>query len=136
LGEVRTNLSGTPTHGDRGSELARDLRRVTLRSTVRQVHGAWGDSAIMRGMHLILTNTPFFPVQVVAGAYLGRKFYGRWGHRSMLWVSGFCLVFYSRTLYSQSRALAHGQCALSRTLVHCPTTSGGDAKQTTAVTTR
>ena len=62
------------------------LGAFTIRSTVRHVHGSWGDSAIMRGMHLILTNTPFFPIQVVAGAYLGWKFHCRWGHRSMLWV--------------------------------------------------
>src|ERR1700704_3117931 len=32
-----------------------------LRSSVREVHEPWGDSALMRGMHLISTNTPFFP---------------------------------------------------------------------------
>jgi hypothetical protein len=72
------------------------LSAFTLRSTVRQVHGPWGDSAIMRGMHLILSNTPFFPVQVVAGAYLGWKLCRRWGHRSMLWVwilPGLLLVY-------------------------------------------
>jgi len=57
-----------------------------LRSSVREVHEPWGDSALMRGMHLISTNTPFFPIQIAVGAYLGWKLYLRWVHRSMLWV--------------------------------------------------
>lgn len=57
-----------------------------LRNSIREVHGAWGDSYLMRKMHLILTNTPFFPVQIGVGAYLGWRLYKRWGHRSMLWV--------------------------------------------------
>jgi hypothetical protein len=57
-----------------------------LRSSVREVHEPWGYSALMRGMHLIFSNTPFFPIQIAVGAYLGWKLYRRWGHRSMLWV--------------------------------------------------
>lgn len=57
-----------------------------LRSSVREVHKPWGDSALMRGMHLVFSNTPFFPIQIAVGAYLGWKLYRRWGHRSMFWV--------------------------------------------------
>ena len=57
-----------------------------LTSTVSRVHEAWLHSGLIRGMHLILTNTPFFPIQIALGAYLGWKLYSRWQHRSMLWV--------------------------------------------------
>jgi hypothetical protein len=57
-----------------------------LGSSVREVHEPWGSSALMRGMHLIFSNTPFFPIQIAVGAYVGWKLYRRWGHRSMLWV--------------------------------------------------
>ena len=57
-----------------------------LRSSVREVHEPWGNSALIRGMHLLSTNTPFFPIQIAVGAYLGWKLYLRWVHRSMLWV--------------------------------------------------
>jgi hypothetical protein len=57
-----------------------------LRSSVREIHKPWGDSALMRGMHLIFSNTPFFPIQIAVGACFGWKLYRRWGHRSMLWV--------------------------------------------------
>ena len=57
-----------------------------LGSSVREVHEPWGDSALMRGLHLIFSNTPFFPIQIAVGAYLGLKLYLRWAHRSMLWV--------------------------------------------------
>jgi hypothetical protein len=57
-----------------------------LRASVREVHEPWGHSALMRGMHLIFSNTPFFPIQLAVGAYLGWKLCRRWGHRSMLWV--------------------------------------------------
>jgi hypothetical protein len=40
----------------------------------------------MRGMHLIFSNTPFFPIQIAVGVYYGWILYRRWGHRSMLWV--------------------------------------------------
>jgi hypothetical protein len=62
------------------------LGAFLLKRTIASVHEAWADSALMRGMHLIRTNTPFFPIQIAVGAYLGWKLYGRWGHRSMFWV--------------------------------------------------
>jgi hypothetical protein len=57
-----------------------------FKRSVAEVHEAWADSALMRGMHWIFSNTPFFPIQITVGAYLGWKLYRRWGHRSMLWV--------------------------------------------------
>jgi hypothetical protein len=57
-----------------------------LRGSVTMMHEAWAQSAFMRAMHLILSNTPFFPVQIAAGAYLGWRLYCRWRHRSMFWV--------------------------------------------------
>jgi len=39
LGEVRTNLRGTPTHGDRRSELARDFGRIYVKKHSQA--GAW-----------------------------------------------------------------------------------------------
>jgi hypothetical protein len=62
------------------------LGAFMLRSSVRNVHEAWGDSALMRGMHLVLADTPFFPIQIAFGAYLGWKLYRRWRQRSMFWV--------------------------------------------------
>ena len=35
------------------------------------MHEAWAHSAFMWAMHLVLSDTPFFPVQIAAGAYLG-----------------------------------------------------------------
>jgi len=57
-----------------------------FKRSVAEVHEAWADSALMRGMHWIFSNTPFFPIQIAVGAYLRWKLYRRWGHRSMLWV--------------------------------------------------
>jgi len=57
-----------------------------FKRSVVQMHAAWADSAFMRGVHLVFSNTPFFPIQIAVGAYLGWKLYRRWGHRLMLWV--------------------------------------------------
>jgi len=57
-----------------------------FKKSVTEMHKAWADSAFMRGIHFISTNTPFFPIQIAVGAYLGWKLYRRWGHRSMFWV--------------------------------------------------
>ena len=62
------------------------LSAFLLKSSVRQVNEAWANSALMRGLHLILTNTPFFPIQIAFGAYLGWKLYRRWQHIAMFWV--------------------------------------------------
>jgi hypothetical protein len=62
------------------------LGTFTLSGSITEMHEAWAHSAFMRGMHLILSNTPFFPIQIALGAILGGKLYRRWEHRSMLWV--------------------------------------------------
>jgi hypothetical protein len=54
--------------------------------SITQVYESWADSAFVRWIHLISSDTPFFPIQIAVGAYLGWKLYRRWGHRSMLWV--------------------------------------------------
>ena len=40
----------------------------------------------MRFVHWILTENPFYPVQIVAGLYLGWLLGRRLQHRSMLWI--------------------------------------------------
>jgi len=62
------------------------LGAFLLATTVSTVSETWAHSAPMHLVHLILTNTPFFPVQIAFGAYLGWKLYRRWPHHSMLWV--------------------------------------------------
>jgi hypothetical protein len=62
------------------------LGTFLLRGSIAEVHEPWVHSAFFRGIHLILSNTPFFPVQIATGAYLGSRLYLRWRHRSMLWV--------------------------------------------------
>jgi hypothetical protein len=49
------------------------LGAFVLRGSIREVHEPWGNSALLRGMGWILTNTPFFPIQIAAGAYIGWK---------------------------------------------------------------
>ena len=62
------------------------LGAFLLRRSITEIHEAWAKSRLMRGMGWILTDTPFFPIQIAVGAYLGWKVYLRWAHRSMLWV--------------------------------------------------
>lgn len=62
------------------------LGGLLFRTSVGEIHQAWAGSALMRRMHWILTNTPFFPIQIAVAAYFGRKLYLLWRHRSMLWV--------------------------------------------------
>ncbi len=62
------------------------LGAFLLRQSITDLHEPWRDSAFMRGMPLLLTNTPYFPIQIVVGAYLGWKGFHRWRHRSMFWV--------------------------------------------------
>jgi len=62
------------------------LGTFLLTGSIGQMNEAWAHSAFMRGIHLILSNTPFFPIQIAVGAYLGWKLYNRLGHRSILWV--------------------------------------------------
>lgn len=53
----------------------------------------------MRSLHWILTETPFFPVQIALGLYFGWMLSHRLKHRSMLWIwvipallLGYCVV--------------------------------------------
>jgi hypothetical protein len=46
------------------------LGAFVLRGSIREVHEPWGNSALLRGMGWILTNTSFFPIQIAAGAYI------------------------------------------------------------------
>lgn len=62
------------------------LGAFLLGNSVRQVNENWTHSALMHGFHSILTNTPFFPIQIAFGAYVGWKLYRRWQHLAMLWV--------------------------------------------------
>jgi hypothetical protein len=57
-----------------------------FKRSIVEVHEEWANSALMRGLHWIFSNTPFFPIQITGGAYFGWKLYRRWAHRSMLWV--------------------------------------------------
>src|SRR5271163_1204193 len=40
----------------------------------------------MRFFHWILTENPFYPVQIIAGFYVGWRLGLRYQHKSMLWV--------------------------------------------------
>lgn len=62
------------------------LGTFSLRGSITSVHEAWAHSAFMRAMHLVLSNTPFFPVQIALGAYIGWRLFNRWRHQSMFWV--------------------------------------------------
>jgi hypothetical protein len=57
-----------------------------LRGSIEAVHEPRAHSALMWAMRLIMSNAPFFPIQIAAGTYLGHKLYRLWGHRSMIWV--------------------------------------------------
>lgn len=46
--------------------------------------GGWKPS--MRFVHWVLTENPFYPVQIVAGLYFGWLLGRRFQHRSMLWI--------------------------------------------------
>jgi hypothetical protein len=47
----------------------------------------------MRFVHWVLTENPFYPVQIVAGLYLGWLLGRRFQHRSMLWIWVLPLAF-------------------------------------------
>ena len=78
-----------------------------LAFVVHQIVGTWGiaflaavgltslfdlipDSASwkpsMRFVHWLLTENPFYPVQIMAGLYLGWRIGRRFQHKSMLWI--------------------------------------------------
>jgi len=56
----------------------------------------FGRNYSMRSLHWILTETPFFPAQVVLGLYSGWKLNGWLKHRSMLyvWILPALILFY------------------------------------------
>jgi hypothetical protein len=104
------------------------LGAFLLRSSVRQLNAAWADSVLMRGLHLMLTNTPFFPIQIACGGYVGWKLYRRWQHPAMLWVwilPGIVLTYAVIAVPTFSHGRTH-----QRTRVRCRTTLDGDAKRT------
>lgn len=57
-----------------------------FKRSITELHEGWTNSAFFVGLHLVFTNTPFFPIQIALGAYLGWKLYNRWGHHAMFWV--------------------------------------------------
>ena len=57
-----------------------------VRTSIAELHEPWAKSGLMQGFHLMMSNTPFFPIQIAAGAYFGWRLYRRWRHRSMFWV--------------------------------------------------
>jgi hypothetical protein len=75
------------------------LGTFLLRGSITNAHEAWVHSAFMRALHAILSNTPFFPVQIAVGAYLGWTLYCRWRHRSMLsvWILPGVVLAYAVT---------------------------------------
>jgi len=57
-----------------------------LGSSTLELLSALGRTYSMRPLHWILTETPFFPVQIALGLYMGWLLSRRFNHRSMLWV--------------------------------------------------
>jgi hypothetical protein len=55
-------------------------------SAVFQLLAMINPSYSMRPLHWILTETPFFPVQIILGLYLGWLLARRLKHRQMVWV--------------------------------------------------
>jgi hypothetical protein len=56
-----------------------------------------GRTQSMRSLHWILTETPYFPVQIALGLYFGWLIGRRFGHRSMkyVWIAPFLLLMYA-----------------------------------------
>jgi hypothetical protein len=57
-----------------------------LCSAVFEFLSLFGRSYSMRPFHWILTETPFFPIQIFVGLYLGWLFSRHFRQRAMLWV--------------------------------------------------
>lgn len=57
-----------------------------LGSSIFELLGVLGRTYSMRSLHWILTETPFFPVQVILGLYFGWLLGRRFKYRAMLWV--------------------------------------------------
>jgi hypothetical protein len=55
-------------------------------SYLLELFGPFGRAHWMRSLHWILTETPFFPVQIALGLYSGWVLGRRLKHRSMMWV--------------------------------------------------
>jgi hypothetical protein len=50
------------------------------------IYDLFGHSFSTRPLHWIMTETPYFPIQIAIGAGLGWTLYRRFRHLSMLWV--------------------------------------------------
>lgn len=57
-----------------------------LGSSIFELPSVFGRTYSMRSLHWILTETPYFPVQISLGLYFGWLLGRRFKHRSMLWV--------------------------------------------------
>lgn len=57
-----------------------------LGSSIFELLNLLGGHYSMRGLHWILTETPFFPLQITLGFYFGWALCRRLLHRSMVWV--------------------------------------------------
>jgi hypothetical protein len=57
-----------------------------LGNSVAELFSWFGYQYSMRWLHWLLTETPYFPVQIATGIYLGWKLYRRFSQSSMLWV--------------------------------------------------
>jgi hypothetical protein len=50
------------------------------------IYGLFSRFVSLRSVHWILTETPFFPVQIALGLFYGWMLWRRFKHHSMLWV--------------------------------------------------
>jgi hypothetical protein len=57
-----------------------------LGSSIFELPSLFGRTYSMRSLHWILTENPFFPVQIALGLYFGWLLGRRYKHRSMLWI--------------------------------------------------
>jgi FtsH-binding integral membrane protein len=82
-----------------------------LGSAVFELLGLFGRSYSMRPVHWILTETPFFPIQIVVGLYLGWLFSRHFKQRPMLWVwvLPFLVLLYALATFSDGSSSALDQ---------------------------
>jgi hypothetical protein len=62
------------------------LGSFMLNGLIVRVYEGWSHSAGKEALRLIMTNTPFFPIQIALGAYLGWRLYRFCKHHLMFWV--------------------------------------------------
>ena len=67
--------------------------------------GDFGWHSPMRNLHWILTQNPYYPIQIALGLYLGWKLSCRLRHKSMVWIWMVPLVilFYSVVTFTPER---------------------------------